>query len=254
MSNIVFVSQTTSFIISSLIQQLEEQGHSVLKVGSDMSEVERLKELPQVFLIHADENLVVDMKLLVYLKDRIIEEDIPVLMMGDQEQIDAVENVIPRQFVKKRFLRPINVKEVAEAINEYLAQGQSQSKKKILVVDDSGAMLRNVKGWLEDKYQVILANSGTNAIKYLTMKHPDLILLDYEMPVCDGKQVLEMIRSDSEFSSVPVIFLTCRNDRETVMQVSALKPDGYLLKTMEPEQIVKAVDEFFEKKKWTYKN
>ena len=67
-------------------------------------------------------------------------------------------------------------------------------KKRILVVDDSGAMLRSVKGWLEDKYQVVLANSGTMAIKYLAIRKPDLILLDYEMPICDGKQVLEMIR------------------------------------------------------------
>ena len=141
------------------------------------------------------------------------------------------------------------MKEAAEEIHEYLEQDQSQLKKKILVVDDSGAMLRNVKEWLEDKYQVILANSGTTAIKYLAMKHPDLVLLDYEMPVCDGKQVLEMIRSDSEFSSVPVIFLTGKNDRETVMKVTALKPEGYLLKSQEPSQIVKTIDDFFEQRK-----
>ena len=119
----------------------------------------------------------------------------------------------------------------------------------MLVVDDSGAMLRSVKAWLEDKYQVILANSGAMAIKYLAMNHPDLILLDYEMPICDGRQVLEMIRAEAEFSTVPVIFLTSKNDKESVMKVTALKPDGYLLKTMEPAQIVQAIDDFFEKSK-----
>ena len=108
-------------------------------------------------------------------------------------------------------------------------------------------MLRSVKSWLEDKYQVILANSGAMAIKYLAMNHPDLILLDYEMPVCDGRQVLEMIRSEPDFSTVPVIFLTGKNDKESVMKVTALKPDGYLLKTMEPEKLHQAIDEFFEK-------
>ena len=120
-------------------------------------------------------------------------------------------------------------------------------KKKILVVDDSGAMLRNVKSWLEDRYQVILANSGAMAIKYLATNHPDLILLDYEMPVCDGKQVLEMIRSEMEFSDVPVFFLTGKNDKESVLSVSSLKPQGYLLKTMEPEKIVAIIDDYFEK-------
>ena len=60
-----------------------------------------------------------------------------------------------------------------------------------------------------------------------------------------------MIRAESDFSSVPVIFLTSKNDKESVMSVTSLKPDGYLLKTMEPKQIVQAIDDFFEKKKGT---
>ena len=86
------------------------------------------------------------------------------------------------------------------------------------------------------------------AIKYLTQSRPDLILLDYEMPVCDGKQVLEMIRAESDFSDVPVIFLTSKGDRESVLNVMALKPSGYLLKTLPPEQIVESIDKFFAKK------
>ncbi|MCI7129641.1 MAG: response regulator, partial [Lachnospiraceae bacterium] len=114
---------------------------------------------------------------------------------------------------------------------------------------DSGAMLRNVKGWLEDHYQVILANSGAMAIKYLATDRPDLVLLDYEMPIVDGKQVLGMIRAEKEFADMPVIFLTSKDDKESVMQVMSLKPDGYLLKTLEPAKIIQAVDDFFEKQK-----
>ena len=119
------------------------------------------------------------------------------------------------------------------------------------MVDDSGAMLRTVKEWLQDKYQVVLANSGAMAIKCLAVNRPDLILLDYEMPICDGRQVLEMIRAESDFSDIPVIFLTGKNDKESVMKVTALKPEGYLLKSMDSESIIKAIDDFFEKKKWT---
>ena len=116
---------------------------------------------------------------------------------------------------------------------------------KILVVDDSGAVLRSVKGWLEDKYQVILANSGAMAIKYLAINRPDLVLLDYEMPVVDGSQVLEMIRTEKEFSDIPVIFLTSKNDKASIMKVMALKPEGYILKNTPPEQIKKEIDDLF---------
>ena len=87
------------------------------------------------------------------------------------------------------------------------------------------------------------------AIKYLSTNRPDLVLLDYEMPIVDGKQVLGMIRSEMEFADIPVIFLTSKGDRESVLQVMSLKPEGYLLKTMPPADIINAVDEFFAKRK-----
>jgi CheY-like chemotaxis protein len=110
-------------------------------------------------------------------------------------------------------------------------------------------MLRSVKGWLGDKYSVFLANSGAMAIKYLAMNRPDLILLDYEMPIADGRLVLEMIRAEAEFADTPVMFLTVKGDAESILRVKALKPEGYLLKTLEPAQIVQAVDDFFESRK-----
>ena len=157
--------------------------------------------------------------------------------------------MISGHLIRQFFERPVNVNELVEVIDTYIAKFGAQHKKKVLVVDDSGAMLRNVKGWLEDRYQVILANSGAMAIKYLATNRPDLVLLDYEMPVVDGRQVLEMIRTETEFSDVPVIFLTSKDDRESVMQVMALKPEGYLLKTMEPARIIAEVDAFFERQK-----
>ena len=249
MANILLISDNKSFIISSLSRQLEEKGHKVLQSYNNPSDIDRMNEEINAIMISMDENLVNEMKILVYLKDKAIEEGIPMFLIGDADQIGEVECVIPKQFIKNEFVRPLNVKEVVAQMDEFLKNDARFQKKKILVVDDSGAMLRSVKSWLEDKYQVILANSGVMAIRYLAMNHPDLILLDYEMPICDGRQVLEMIRSDPEFSTVPVIFLTGKNDKESVMKVTALKPDGYLLKTMDPAQIVQTIDDFFEKRK-----
>ena len=84
---------------------------------------------------------------------------------------------------------------------------------------------------------------------YIADNKPDLILLDYEMPVTSGPQVLEMIRSETKTDTIPVIFLTGKGDRESVMKVVALKPDGYLLKSMEKAALLKSLEEFFEKKK-----
>ena len=83
----------------------------------------------------------------------------------------------------------------------------------------------------------------------LILDKPDLVLLDYEMPVCDGKQVLEMIRSEDIFAGIPVIFLTGRTDPETVRKLVSLKPDGYLAKYLKPAEIKQKIDAYFEQKK-----
>ena len=122
-------------------------------------------------------------------------------------------------------------------------------KKRILVVDDDGTMLRTIKSWLSEKYQVFMVNSGMAAITFLAKNEVDLILLDYEMPVTTGPQVLEMLRSEKKTSKIPVIFLTNKRDKESVMNVLDLKPEGYLLKTRGKFALLTQLSEFFEKEK-----
>ena len=249
MHNILVVSKNKSYFVMSVEEELKKLNYNFLEVEVKIDAISEIKEEIAAILLYAEPELLADSKTLVFLRDKAVEEDIPFFVMGDSNDIDGVKAIIPVHAMQKAFPRPIDVKDVVAALDEYVQNHGKHTKKKILVVDDSGAMLRNVKGWLEDRYQVILANSGAMAIKYLTLNKPDLVLLDYEMPVVNGKQVLEMIRTETEFASVPVIFLTSKNDRESITQVMALKPEGYLLKTMKPEDIVKTIDDFFERRK-----
>lgn len=129
------------------------------------------------------------------------------------------------------------------------AQAAIHRKNKILVVDDSDFMRQSMLQLLGSDYEVLTADSGMSAIQSITLTRPDLILLDYEMPVCNGSQVLEMIRSEKDFTDLPVIFLTCRVDRESVKKAISLKPEGYLSKSLSTESVKKEIDHFFEKRK-----
>ena len=120
-------------------------------------------------------------------------------------------------------------------------------KKRILVVDDSDFMRKAMLHLLGSDYEVLTADSGMSAIRSITLARPDLVLLDYEMPVCSGSQMLEMIRTQKDFSDIPVIFLTCRVDRESVKKAISLKPDGYLSKSLSSESVKREIDHFFEK-------
>ena len=249
MHNILVVSETKSYLVTSIEEQLKKLEYDIVKAEPDIDIISNIKKSIDAVLLYVEPELLEEQQALIFLRDKAVEEDIPFFILGDINDIDDVRSIIPEHMIQKEFARPIDVKNVVTEVDEYVQNHGKHTKKKILVVDDSGAMLRNVKGWLEDRYQVILANSGAMAIKYLTLNRPDLVLLDYEMPVVNGKQVLEMIRTEVEFSSIPVIFLTSKNDRESITQVMALKPEGYLLKTMKPEDIVKTIDDFFEKRK-----
>ncbi len=249
MHNILFISSGQNFMTQSLIRQIESKEYIVTSIPLALNDINEVTIEVAACIVYIDDKVMKSAQELVFLKDKALEKDMPVILIGDPEELANVTNTMGKSHITKAYTRPINIPEVVADLDAYVKVNGYQNKKKILVVDDSGPMLRNVKGWLEDKYHVVLANSAAMAIKYLSLNRPDLVLLDYEMPVVDGKQTLEMIRSESEFSDLPVIFLTSKGDKESVLEVMALKPEGYLLKTLSPDEIRKAIDDFFAKQK-----
>lgn len=147
---------------------------------------------------------------------------------------------------------PLDNENAMDEVEKYLSRREEKAasleahpRPKILIVDDSETVRLAIKNLLEKDYRIETASSGVAAIRAAALNKPELILLDYEMPVCDGRQTLEMLRSEPEFSDLPVIFLTGRRDRESMIQVMPLKPAGYLLKNSRPEFIKEKIDLFF---------
>ena len=116
-------------------------------------------------------------------------------------------------------------------------------KKRILLVDDSGILLRSVKAMLVDKYEVAVATDGQKAIERARRRKPDLILLDYEMPVMDGKETLEVLRQDDELKDIPVVFLTSIANRDSINSVLKYKPEGYLLKPIDQNRMFETIED-----------
>ena len=76
-------------------------------------------------------------------------------------------------------------------VKKYLENNKSNDKNKILVADDSDFMLKSMEELLKGDYNVSVANSGLSVIRCISLDRPDLIILDYDMPVCNGAQTLE---------------------------------------------------------------
>lgn len=149
-----------------------------------------------------------------------------------------------------KLFRPVGKEELVEKCyhmlslnhpNSYAAR--VQEPKKILIVDDSPLLLRNMKSILEERYTVFLATSGEQALKFVPNKQPDLILLDYEMPGWDGKKTYEMLKSEDDTKDIPVIFLTSMADREHIYSALKTRPAGYILKPPDRDRLVESIEQ-----------
>src|SRR3989339_236641 len=114
---------------------------------------------------------------------------------------------------------------------------------KILIVDDDQEIQELLKFTLEDEHhQVISAEDGEAGVRMATGEHPDLIILDVNMPKLSGFEVLEKIRENGSTCLTPVIMLTSQaktKDRITGIKLGA---DEYLNKPFEPFEIVARVE------------
>ncbi len=250
--DVALICKNQSFMVNAMIKNLEEEHFKVETLQPKINELKNLEEKSRIVLVYLDKDADEMTDALVYLKDLVTEDRqrLMVYFVGNPDDFDAVEKIYPKSHAEGFLLRPLNVKKLVEQLNGAAENMETENRKKnILVVDDDGTMLRMLKMWLSEKYSVYMANSGMNAISLLAKNHVDLILLDYEMPVANGPQVLEMIRSEPTTADTPVMFLTAKNDKESVMSVMGLKPEKYLLKTMPPDELLKNIDDFFETQK-----
>ncbi len=111
---------------------------------------------------------------------------------------------------------------------------------KVLVVDDEPHLLKLVRSNLEAAhYKVITAMDGTSALAVLQEEGADLVVLDIMMPGVDGFEVLQKIR---EFSVVPVILLTAKDQEVDVVRGLRLGADDYVRKPFSVHELLARVE------------
>jgi CheY-like chemotaxis protein len=113
--------------------------------------------------------------------------------------------------------------------------------KKVLIVDDEKDQITVIKKALEgefnNKYLVIPAESGKKCLKILKEnEYPDIILLDIMMPEMDGWEVLDILKSDSQWSKIPVIILTARSDA-LASRAGGLIADDFISKPIKIQEL-----------------
>ena len=118
-------------------------------------------------------------------------------------------------------------------------------KKRILVVDDDNMNLARTRIILGKEYDVVLADSGIEALAKLQNKKADMVLLDIDMPGMNGLETFERMKKFA--ADIPVIFLTASGWKEDVQNAIKLGAVNYLKKPYRPEELLKRISQEFEK-------
>lgn len=124
-------------------------------------------------------------------------------------------------------------------VEEYL-----NPQRPILVADDEHFLLEATALALRQKgYPVVQAMDGKEAVEMARKKRPVLIILDINMPVLDGWQVLSALRSSAATKKIPVVMLTTLNMTGQINKSFELGANGYLNKPLDLERLYSKVEE-----------
>ncbi len=244
----VIISPQESFLAKGLLGKLKSMGTHAVLSGAKIKELEQFREHAELFVLFMTEEMEEYADAIVYLKDMAGDLDRKIIIIGDKDEQGEIMKLLPEFLVLDWFERPLDMDKLLSCIKKYLEENTGENaKKSVLIVDDDITYMRMIYEWLKDKYHVGMASSGVQAISYLARNKADLVLLDYEMPVANGPQVLEMLKNDAETDSIPVMFLTGHAEKENVATAINLKPVDYLLKTIEKKDLLEKIDTFFKK-------
>ena len=117
----------------------------------------------------------------------------------------------------------------------------TDSRSKILIVDDIQENVQILAELLSEKYRTYFALGGAEALKLVEMIHPDLILLDVMMPDIDGYKVCRLLKENETLRQIPVIFLTSMDRPEEELKGLALGAADYIIKPFNPQLVLQRV-------------
>ena len=245
-NRMLVIGEKESFIVRVLVSKAQAARVDCEFVPFKVTEIAKKLDDAVLITLYMDDDSLPPEDIIHFLKDKMDEKGMQMIIIGEQRDIQRLSGHIPEDMVYTVFSRPVDNEKYISTVLDYIKKMNSgEFKKSILVVDDDPNYLGLVREWLKDDYKVFMANSGLQAIKWLGKNKVDLILLDHEMPVTSVPQVLEMLRSDDETKVIPVMFLTGKSDKESVMAVVSLKPEGYFLKTIQKNELLEKLGEFF---------
>lgn len=125
---------------------------------------------------------------------------------------------------------------------------ENTNKPLILIVDDNPEIADFISRTLARKYRYEVAHNGKMGLETAISSNPDLIVADIMMPVMDGLEMSRRIRKNTPTSTIPIILLTAKDDRNTELESINLNVDAFIAKPFDPELLLSRIDQLLSTK------
>ena len=117
------------------------------------------------------------------------------------------------------------------------------ASKRVLICDDDPVILRLLEVNLElEGYQVLSAHNGQEALEIAKNELPDLIVMDIMMPRLNGYEAAEVLKSNADTASIPVVFLSAKAQQSDIDRGKAYGVEEYLTKPFDPGDLLDVVE------------
>lgn len=140
-------------------------------------------------------------------------------------------------------IKPVSQETLIEKVNEaYENKKLVKNKPTILMIDDDMSFLKQMNSLLKESYNVIMINSAKLAISYMSSHTPDVIILDYQMPLYNGANMLNIFQRSNRQKNIPVIILSGTLNRKALENCFPYNPFAFLAKPVERELLFENID------------
>ena len=249
--NIVILMFQYSVVVKGMENRLKGLGYHVDVISDKFELIKNFASNISLFIFYLPGDITAEsneVKMLSKVTDNIISWGNNMILVGEKKYHSELKEMVPEIRPFDWVDRPVEMESFCALVDRICdGGGNALTRKRILIIDDDPSYASMVREGIKDMYKVDIVTAGMQAITFLLKlkenEKVDMILLDYEMPVVDGPQVLQMLRQEPATENIPVIFLTGVGTKEAVGRVMSLKPDGYILKTTTRDELVKFLNQ-----------
>lgn len=166
---------------------------------------------------------------------------VPIMFISARQDLEARLEAV-RAGASHYFTKPVQIDKLLRSLSE-IQKPAEPTLKQILIVDDDDAVGMLFANHIarEEDWEAHLVTFPENLLLEMEKIQPDLVLMDFHMPTCNGLELVAVLKQHEDYHSTPIIFLSEEIDFEVILSATHLGSEDYLPKAIGPDRIVQAI-------------